>query len=287
MKREEIQELVEQGIQELNDALAGGRSERLQKFLDVMAKFPRYSFNNTILICLQRPDATMIQGFHAWRKMGRTVKKGEKGIGIFAPLIYKSKKEADPPKSHNDAKSAGTELRGFKVVHVFDVSQTEGDDLPDLGNVSGDPGDNVSAIEALIRKNGIELKYEAIPGGALGLSRKGEIVIRPDLEPARTLITLVHEYAHELLHDMERRKSTTKTTRETEAEAVAHVVCRALGLDSIEQSADYIQLYCGDQEVLSQSLACIQKTAAAILDGIQKEADSTESGNDARKEVAA
>ena len=111
--------------------------------------------------------------------------------------------------------------------------QTEGDELPQFAEVSGNAGDNIEAVESLIRSWGIELLYEDIAGGADGVSKKGTIVIAPDLEPAKRLLTLVHEAAHEKLHaDAVRRKETTKTIRETEAEAVAHVVCRALGLDT-------------------------------------------------------
>ena len=263
MKREEVKELVERGIRELNDALAGGKSDRLQQYLDVMARFPRYSFNNCVLIWSQFPEANIVQGFHAWKKLGRTVKKGSKGIGIIAPMVGRKK---DERKSDSDEKT----LFGFKVVHVFDVSQTEGDELPAFAKITGDPGDNIAAVEQLIRSQGIELAYESIPGGADGVSKNGTIVVCPDLEPAKRVVVLVHEYAHERLHWQEdRRKSTTKTVRETEAEAVAHVVCQALGLDSIEHSADYIQLYNGDVDVLTQSMVHIQKTAAEILEGIQ------------------
>ena len=159
---------------------------------------------------------------------------------------------------------------GFKVVHVFDVAQTEGDDLPEFAEVSGDPGENIVAVERLIRSHGIELVYEVIPGGADGVSKKGTIVISPDLQPAARLATLVHEISHEILHQSsERRKETTKTIRETEAEAVAHVVCQALGLDTLDHCADYIQLYNGNSEVLVKSMDHIQKTAAQILEGIK------------------
>ena len=272
MKREEVKELVERGVRELNEALAAGKSDRLQQYLDVMARFPRYSFNNCILISMQFSDARMVQGFHGWKKLGRSVKKDEKGIGIIAPMVGR-KKDDDGPVDD----SADRTVFGFKVVHVFDVSQTEGDDLPEFAQVSGDPGDNTAAVEALIRSWGVELVYEHIPCGADGLSKKGTIVIAPDLEPAKRLLTLVHEASHERLHaDAERRKETTKTIRETEAEAVAHVVCRALGLDTVEHCADYIQLYDGDVEVLTKSMDYIQKTAASILDGIQAHSTNTE-----------
>ena len=268
MKREEVSELVQRGIRELNEALAAGKSDRLQQYLDVMARFPRYSFNNCLLIALQFPTASLIQGFHAWRKMGRCVKKGEKGIGIIAPMVGK-KKDEDRTSDEDGEKT----IFGFKVVHVFDVSQTDGDDLPEFAQVTGDPGENIAAVEALVRSWGIELVYEEIPCGADGLSKKGTIVVAPDLEPAQRLLTLVHEISHERLHiDLERRKETTKTIRETEAEAVAHVVCRALGLDTLEHCADYIQLYSGDAEVFAKSMDYIQKTAAEILAGIKAHA---------------
>ncbi len=266
MKREEVGELVERGIRELNEALAAGKSDRLQKYLDVMARFPRYSFNNCILVALQFPDARIVQGFHAWRKLGRSVKKGEKGIGIIAPMIGRKKDDEGSSADDSNEKS----IFGFKVVHVFDVSQTEGDELPEFAEVSGDPGDNIVAVEELIRARGIELVYEAIPSGAEGLSKKGAIVIAPELEPAARLATLVHELSHELMHQSsERRSETTKTIRETEAEAVAHVVCQALGLETLQHSADYIQLYNGDVEVLAKSMDHIQKTSAEILEGIR------------------
>lgn len=273
MKREEVRELVERGVRELNEALAAGKSDRLQQYLNVMARFPRYSFNNCMLIALQFPEAQLIQGFHAWRKLGRTVKKGEKGIGIIAPMVGK-KKDEDAKANEDGEKS----IFGFKVVHVFDVSQTEGDDLPEFAEVSGDPGENIPAVERLIRDWGIELVYEEIPCGADGLSKKGTIVIDPELGPAKRLLTLVHEASHERLHaDSDRRKETTKTIRETEAEAVAHVVCRALGLDTLEHCTDYIQLYNGDSEVFTKSMEYIQKTAAEILEGIKLHAAAVDS----------
>jgi antirestriction protein ArdC len=261
MKRDEVQQLIERGVRDLNEALATGKSDRLQKYLDVMARFPSYSFNNTLLICLQFPEATRVQGFHGWRKLGRTVKKGEKGIGIIAPMVYRKE---DKASASSDDKS----IRGFKVVHVFDVSQTEGEPLPEFAKATGDPGNNIVALESFIRSKGIQLDYEAIPGGADGVSKKGQIIVRPDLKPAETMMVLIHETAHELIHQADRRQETTKTIRETEAEAVANVVGQALGLQSLEQSADYIQLYNGDTQVLTESMDRIQKTAAHILEGI-------------------
>ena len=267
MKREEISELIQHGISELGEALAEGKSDRLKQYLDTMAQFPCYSFKNCMLIAQQFPSATLIQGFHAWRKMGRTVRKGEKGIGIIAPMI--GKKKGDDEVRENGAEKRA--IFGFKVVHVFDVSQTEGDDLPDVADVSGDPGQYLAAIERLTRDWGIKLTYDDILTGADGLSKKGEVVIARGLTPGKRLLTIAHEVAHERLHfDRERRANTTKTSRETEAEAVAYVVGRSLGLDALDHCADYIQLYDGDAEVFAKSMECIQKTAMEILKGVHE-----------------
>lgn len=260
MKKDEVKKLIEQGVRELNDALAMGDSKQLQEFMAVMAKFPRYSFNNCLLIALQKPDAQMVQGFHAWKNAGRWVKKGEKGIGIVAPMVYRNKEEEG-----GDGEERA--LRGFKVVHVYDVSQTEGKEMPEFARVTGDAGHYIDAVERVIRSKGIELVYEEIGSGADGLSCKGKIVVDPSVEGAERFAVLTHELAHELLHaDKQKRIQTTRTIRETEAEAVAHVVCRAVGLDSTTHSADYIRLYSGDMDVLAGSLDGIQKAAANILE---------------------
>lgn len=264
MKRKEVSDVVERGIDELSEALAAGKSDRLKAYLAVMARFHKYSFQNCVLIWSQFSEATFVQGFHAWKKLGRCVKKGANGIGIIAPMVYRT-------KDQQNARVAGEKvIRGFKVVHVFDVSQTEGDDLPEFATINGDPGDNIAAVEQLIRSHGIELLYEDIEGGADGLSKKGTIVIANDLAPAKRLLTLIHELSHETMHSCpERRDETTKTIRETEAEAVAFVVGSALGVDCVDHSSDYIQLYNGDAEVLAKSMEYIQKTAAQILEGIR------------------
>ena len=262
MKRDEVKQLVEEGITQLQQALAAGKSTQLEQFLAVMARFPQYSFNNCLLIAMQMPDAEMVQGFHAWKKAGRWVKKGEKGIGIIAPLLYRTKEQSNEDEDDNP-------IRGFKVVHVYDVSQTEGEDLPEFAQVLGDPGHYIGQLEEAIRGHGIELVYEDIGSGAEGLSCNGKIVVQPDLPQAERFAVLSHEFAHELLHQKEGRlRATTKSIRETEAEAVAHVVCRAIGVDSTRHSADYIQLSDGDAELLYQSLDAIQKTAAVILQAL-------------------
>jgi hypothetical protein len=155
------------------------------------------------------------------------------------------------------------------VVHVFDVSQTEGEPLPDLAAMAGDPGNKLDVLESLVRRHGVQLEYDDLPNGAEGVSEAGKIIVRPDLSAAETFAVLVHEFAHELLHQRTgRKREVSRTTRETEAEAVAHVVCRAIGIDSTARTSDYIQLYRGDTEALGESLDQIQKASAIILDGI-------------------
>lgn len=193
MKKEEAMKLAEQGLAELNQALQNGHSETLTRYLDLLSRFHRYSFNNVLLIAAQRPDAMHVAGFHTWRKLGRCVRKGEHGIGILAPMIYRQKNEANHP---SDDPADSLALAGFRIVHVFDVSQTDGDDLPELATIQGDPGDRLSRLEEAIRKADIEIEYGFAGYGALGASTGGRIIIQPNLPPAETFGILVHEFSH-------------------------------------------------------------------------------------------
>ncbi len=276
MKRDEAVELARNGFEQLSQALAEGRSESLQSYLSVMARFHRYSPQNCLLIAIQRPTATYVAGFHKWKQLGRRVKKGEKGIAIFAPMVYKRKAEEDTGNrtSEEPAEQTVQHLVGFKVVHVFDVEQTEGDPLPEFERVTGDPGHWLARLEQVVRGSGIELSYEECRGGAEGFSRGGSIVVRSGLPDAEKFFVLVHEYAHELLHQGERRKETSKTVRETEAEAVGFVVSQAIGLDACSHARDYIHLYRGDAETLQESMHFIQRTAARIIDELRDGGDA-------------
>ena len=160
-------------------------------------------------------------------------------------------------------------MLGFRNAYVFDVSQTEGADLPDMHQVSGDPGENVDRLALFVKSKGIQLVYNANIAPALGLSYGGRIAILPGQSKAEEFSTLVHETAHELLHKAERRTATTKTVRETEAEAIAFVVGKAVGLETGSASADYIQLYHGNASLLAESLEVIQQTASVILAALE------------------
>jgi hypothetical protein len=155
---------------------------------------------------------------------------------------------------------------GFRAVYVFDVGQTEGAELPELGSTfTGEVGDKLDKLAEFTTGQGIKLEYSDKIAPARGMSYGGLIRILPDMEPSETLATFVHELAHEMMHRAERRTFTTKVVRETEAEAVAFVVCHALGLETGTGSADYIQLYHGDANLLKESLEVVQRTASVIL----------------------
>lgn len=265
MNREEAKKKSEAALDELVQALEAGRSETLVAYLATVAKFHRYSFGNCLLIALQRPDATQVAGFHRWKELGRQVKKGEKGVAIFAPMSYR-KQDTD---ADDEDSGKVRELRGFRVVHVFDISQTEGDELPEFAGIAGEPGEALEKLEALVRGHAVELEYGFLPGSAEGVSRLGKIVIRSGLSPAETFSVLCHEFAHELLHQKERRQQASKTVLETEAEAVAFVVSKAIGLEGTTRAADYIQLYSGGKETLLESLDAVQKTADMIIEALE------------------
>ena len=177
------------------------------------------------------------------------------------------------------------QLFGFRAVHVFDITQTEGAELPEFAGIDGDPGRQLQRLEDIVSKHGIQLQYDFPACGAQGVSRGGTIVIRPDMPPAETFAVMVHEVSHELLHQRTgRKREVSRTVRETEAEAVAYVVCQALGLETTTRSADYIQLYQGDVTTLSESLDLIQKTATSLIEQLQD--DSIHSDNEGQRQVA-
>ena len=273
MKKDEAKQLADQAITALQEELKAGRSDSLLRYLDTMSRFHSYSWTNSLLIMMQNPEATLVAGFQRWLKQGRHVRKGEKGIGIMAPLVYRNRDDSNGqhsgPSQQTDSNGERS-IRGFKIVHVFDVTQTEGDELPELARIGGEPGQLLGSLEELIRANGIVLKDEVLPGGVQGISRKGEIGIAEGLDSPERFAVLAHELAHEWMHDVDQSQSLPKTVRETEAEAVAYVVCRSFGLDCSTRSSDYIQMYRGDEATLIASLERIQRTAARMIHSLSE-----------------
>lgn len=258
MNREEALAVTDRSLDELIAALEQGQSERLLEHLAFQARFHQYSFGNSLLIAVQKPEATHVAGFQSWKELGRVVRKGEKGILILAPLVRRRKQEEQDENS-------GPEVFGFRAVYVFDVSQTEGAALPEFSRVAGDPGERLSLLKELVAQHGVELRYEENLGGAEGVSEGGKIALRIGLAPAEEFSVLVHELAHELLHRSARRQETTRRVRELEAEAVSYVVSKAAGLEGLAHSSDYIQLYAGDKQLLLASLSHIQRAASEII----------------------
>ena len=258
------QELIATNVKLLIEQLEAGHSEALTNYLTVMSRFHNYSFGNVLEIARQMPSATRVAGFWTWKSLGRFVKAGQKGIRILAPIVGVRRKK-DGVAQKDITKQNERVLLGFRNAYVFDISQTEGVELPCLRQVTGDPGENIERLTAFLNSRGISVSYSANIAPALGMSYGGRIAILPGQSKAETFATLVHEAGHELLHRSERRTATTKIVRETEAEAVAFVVGKAVGLVNEDSSASYIQLYHGNASLLAESLEVIQQTAAVIL----------------------
>ena len=276
MESERIQKLVQENISKLTAALESGCSDTLKAFLRAMAQFRTYSLHNVMLIAAQCPEATKVAGFHAWRRLGRYVKKGEKGIRILAPMVLRRPAE-EGKDQEND------EIVRFKTVCVFDVSQTDGEPLPTISEATGDPAEYTDRLKEMVRDRGISLQYSDKLGSAYGASSGGMITIKEGLSPAEEFSVLIHELAHEMLHHNSNKES--KVVRETEAEAVAFVVCEAVGLDANNAANDYIQLYEGDKATLMGSLQQIRDTSMEIIAGITGETDGQ--GESARGAVGA
>jgi antirestriction protein ArdC len=272
MKLEEVNLKTKEAVDYLVQSLESGQSAVLTQYLGAMAKFRNYSFGNIMLIARQKPDATHVAGYRTWTTLGRFVRRGEKGIFILAPMVGNKRKnnESENTEHNTDAKETQTQptLYGFRGVYVFDVTQTEGKDLPALTEVNGDVSGYRERLVKFVESQSVELSFSERIAPAKGLSYGGKITLLSGMQPAEEFSTLVHEIAHEMLHRGDRRTLTTKQVRETEAEAVAFVVCQSVGLQNGTASQDYIQLWHGDANLLRESLEAVQQTAAVILGGI-------------------
>jgi hypothetical protein len=267
MKKEDAIELAQQCLHDLSEALRDGPPETLMRYLDFMARFHRYSVGNLLMIMGQRPDAEYVAGFRAWKEMGRWVKPGEKGIAIIAPMVARTK-DKEPEEKNREEKNPETRyLNGFRVVHVFDVKQTDGKDLPRLSELEGDPGEAHGLLLEVYQALGIAVVREELPAGTLGASRGGTVVLATQLNPMAECQILAHELSHELIHQgpEARKQNLSRQVIETEAEAVAYVVCKAHGFDALAVSNEYIRLHQGDAKTLEASFSRIRATASQIL----------------------
>jgi hypothetical protein len=265
--------LIKQAVDYLIQQLQAGKSEILTAYLNAMARFHSYSFGNILQIARQRPTATRVAGIRTWNQMGRFVRKGEKGIQILAPMMGYRRRKIDSAETEQEPGiTPQSVLVGFRAVYVFDVSQTEGADLPEFDHsITGEVGEHRERLIDFLAQQNIALEFNEKIAPALGISYGGKIALLPGQSKAEEFVTLVHETAHELLHKTERRTMTTQTVRETEAEAVAFIVGQAVGLEMGNASSDYIQMYAGNTTLLAESLEVIQRTASTILRAIRPE----------------
>ena len=240
-------------------------SEMFQRYLEVQARFHRYSWHNTMLIASQFPTASNVAGFQTWKKLGRFVRKGERGIAIFAPCPWK--------RTETDDKGNEESREGvyFKVVHVFDVSQTDGEALPNLEipDVEALADGLLKSLERVATKRGIRVNYVEMEAGHFGVSKGGAIDIATGHPSGQQAKTLAHELAHEALHRKDRPAGLTRNAAELEAESVAYVVCRHCGLDAEIRASRYIALWGGDAQALRASLERIAEAARAIIDDVE------------------
>lgn len=267
-QRQTAKEIIAANVKSLIEQLEAGHSDALTAYLNAMSRFHNYSFGNILEIARQKPDATRVAGLFAWNQLGRKVKKGEKGIRILAPIIGVKRKPKEEAEK-DITKQNQAVLVGFRSAYVFDVSQTEGAELPAMREINGDVGENRDRLLSFIERQSIELVFTEKIAPALGMSYGGRIAVLPGQSKAKEFSTLVHELAHEMLHKAERRTTTTKVVRETEAEAIAFVIGKAVGLEAGTASADYIHLYHGNASLLAESLEVIQQTSAVILAALE------------------
>lgn len=277
----EITDKLKQGVAEVFS------SDKYKQFLDTMAKFPRYSVNNNILIMMQKPDAQICQSFTGWKEMGRFVKKGEKGIKIIAPSPYTIQREQNkldesgrPMLDHDGEpimENVEIKINAFKVVSTFDVSQTDGKELPSLGvdELMGKVDGYGTFFEALKQNCPVPMKFEDIPGGAKGYYSQTEkrIAIQEGMSEVQTVKTAIHEMAHQKLHAIELgNKDLNRNSKEVEAESVAYTVCQHYGIDTSDYSFSYVAGWSEGKEMpeLKASLDTIRRAASEMISSIDE-----------------
>ena len=235
-----------------------------------MAKFRYYSFGNIMLIADRSQMLPMLPDSVLGPRLAASLDVEKKAFSFSPRWSGKSATRTRPRRQKTDAKESRA-LYGFRAVYVFDVTQTEGKELPTLTEVNGDVSGYRERLFKFVEAQSVELSFSERIAPAKGLSYGGKITLLSGMQPAEEFSTLAHEIAHEMLHRGDRRTLTTKQVRETEAEAVAFVVCQAIGLETGTASADYIQLWHGDANLLRESLEAVQQTAVVILGGIAPE----------------
>ena len=252
-------------------------SEEYKRYLGTMAKFYSYSANNCIMIVMQKPDATLVAGYVDWKKnFRRNVKAGEKGIRIFAPAPYKVKKieEVENPDGTKEEVEKEVRVEAYRPVYVYDISQTEGKELPKICHeLKGGVEEFEKVKEAIEDIAACPITFEEIRSGAKGYYSLAEnrIVIKKDMPEVQTIKTMVHELAHSVMHcDTEVNKQLGRNEKEVQAESVAYIVSSYLGLDTSEYSFGYIGSWSKGKEIteLKESAKIIKNTSRDVIDSL-------------------
>lgn len=281
--KEEYKEKKQQEIKKIVDSIEDGiksfmNSDKYKEYLKVMSKFHNYSANNSVLIWMQKKDASVVAGFNTWKSLNRVVKRGEKAISILAPAPIKIKKEVEVinPITHKKEKEIQeSKIMRFKKVNVFDISQTEGEPLPKLTNELKGDFKELDVIRASVKSlTNIDVEYEDIKGGSKGYFSllDNRIVLKKGLSEVQQAKTMIHECAHAILHKNLREDGISRDVAETQAESVAFVVSNHFGLDTSEYSFPYLASWSRDEELtsLKESLKVIQDTSSNIINTIEE-----------------
>lgn len=298
----EITDRLEQGITELFE------SEHYKEYLRVMSRFHNYSFNNTLLIAMQFPGATRLAGFQSWKKFGRHVKKGEKGIKVIAPAPYKTTITVGKNDPHTLQPILGTDgkpvteekevvVPRYKVVSTYDISQTEGKPLPEIAStLTGSVDSYDDIMVALEQISPVPIGFEDISGSAHGYYSLADkrIAVQEGMSEQQTLKTLIHEISHAKLHDYDLKAPTDerpdidRETMECQAESVAFTVCHHFGLDTSGYSFGYIAGWSSGRELkeLCSSLEIIRDTAADIIDDVENQLQELRQNREQEDEIS-
>lgn len=267
-KIKEITNQLEEGVKRF------ASSEEYMNYLKFLAKFYTYSVNNSILIWMQNPMASLVAGYKTWQtKFKRQVRKGEKGITILAPCPHKYQKEV--LAEDGTVQTEEVSWMGFRAVKVFDISQTDGEEVPSIAinELNGDVRVFDSLMEKLTKYAGISVEFQDIKTGAKGYYSLADdkIVLNNGMSQLQTLKTMIHETAHSKLHRKDGEQSEAdRHTMEVQAESVAYTVCNYLGLDTSDYSFGYVTTWSSGQELkeLTASMEIIRKTAQEIIEAV-------------------
>ena len=280
----DITEKLEKGVSEIFT------SEKYQELLNTMAKFPRYSLNNNLLIMLQKPDATLCQSYTGWNKMGRFVKRGEKGIRILAPAPFKMEREQNKLDDKGRAvldqdgepvkEKTEISVNAFKPVSTFDISQTDGEPLPEIGvsELAGEVKDYQTFFDAVCKASLVPVAFENIQSGAKGYfhTEENRIAIKEGMSEIQNVKTVIHEMAHAKLHNLEAQQmkegKQSRNSKEVEAESVAYTVCQHYGIDTSDYSFAYVATWSQGKEMpeLKESLNTIRQAASELITSIDE-----------------